>query len=272
MDLLEPYPYVTKFKGIDYPERVREWKYDTDFDDLFDMAKELDDGTLTINIEYRTISNILLCLYGNISVKQNSVIQDYIQEAIEQDIEPEDAMNSQLNNIVYLYNELNNFNVAGSSDLPIALYRGFRTGTALPLFDRLRQEGRMEIGSALTIPMFMSTSMIEETSLRFTGDEYILWKIIVPRDKMSIFKYTNISDQDYDILGNFDLFNSEAEILLNIGTSLKCIDIINGYTRNYRYPNANGTFGIKEKKCTLYIYEFQGNEDLDIVKYLRQLH
>lgn len=272
MDILEPYPYVTYFKNIDYPRRVREWKYDTDFDDLFEMAQESDDGTLIIKIEYRTISNILLSLYGNISVKQNITVQEYLQEAIEQDIEPEDAINSQLNNIIYLYNELNNFNVAGTSNLPMALYRGFRGGTAIPLFNRLRQEDRMKIGSVITIPMFMSTSMIEETSLRFTGDDYILWKIIVPRDKMSIFKYTNISDQDYDILGNFDLFNSEAEILLNIGTSLKCIDIINDYTRNYRYPNANGTFDIKEKKCTLYIYEFQGYEDVDIVSYLHQLH
>ena len=48
MDVLEPYPYVIQFNSIEYPRRVREWKHDTDFDDLFEMTKELDDGTILL--------------------------------------------------------------------------------------------------------------------------------------------------------------------------------------------------------------------------------
>lgn len=268
MNLLEPYPYETNFKAINFPERVKQWKYDTDLDDLFDMVDEDN----KIQIEYRTISKILLCLYGNISVKQDHDIQEYISQGLENDIDPEDSINAQLNNIVYLYNELKNFPVVEQSNLPIALYRGFRAGSAIPFFNRLREEDKMKIGAEISIPMFMSSSMIEETSMRFTGDDYILWKIIVPKNKMNIFRYTNISDRDYDILSNFDLQNSEAEILLNIGTNLKCIDIINNYTKNYRLPNADGTFQLMTKRCTLYIYEFQGYQEADIVNYLKNLH
>ena len=272
MEILEPYPYESYFPKIEFPERVREWKFDTDVDDLFDMAEENADGTLNIQIDYKVVTNILLSIYGNVPAKENEAIVEYLEEATEQGVDHMDAINAQLNNIVYLYNELNNFKTVDYNDLPFALYRGFRTNTALPLFARLKRENKMKIGSYVHIPTFMSTSMIEETSLRFTGDNYILWKIIVPVDKMNIFKYTNISDADYNILGNFDLFNSEAEILINIGTTLKCIDIINSYTSNYRFPKADGTFEIKTKKCQLYVYEFVGYKDVDVIEHLKTFH
>ena len=277
MDILEPCDHVKFFPKLDIPQKVKEWKYDTDSDDIFYISSEDVNGNLVTQVDYRTISHILLTLYGNTGISENEVLSEYLEEATNSDIEHKEAIMSQVRNIIYLYGELGKFPLSTQirnleQDKCIILYRGFRNNTAKSMFNRLHSENRLGLGSCITIPMFMSTSMIEETSLRFTGENYIMWKIIVPVKKREIFRYTNISNVDYDITGDFDLQNSEAEILLNIGTILKCIGIKENIERSYRNPNADGSYSLRTIKFTLFVYEFVGYEKVPIEEYLKNLH
>ena len=66
--------------------------------------------------------------------------------------------------------------------------------------------------------------------------------------------------------------NIEAEILLNIVTILKCIDIKDNVERSYRNPNADGSYSIRTIRFKLYVYEFIGYEKVAIEEYLKNLH
>ena len=115
------------------------------------MSSEDENGNLVTQVDYRTIGHILLSLYGNTKISENEVLTEYLEEAINSDIEHEDTIMSQLRNIVYLHNELNKFPLSTQvenleQDKCIILYRGFRNNTAKSMFNRFHNENRLILG------------------------------------------------------------------------------------------------------------------------------
>jgi hypothetical protein len=113
----------------------------------------------------------------------------------------------------------------------------------------------------ITTPTFLSTSLIPNVAKRFLNkDEYtpinkkIMWKIIVPYNKLCEFRYIYFGDRI-----NIDKYeigqNGEFEFLLNIGAFLLFIKeekITNEFYSDISFPR-----GINIS-YTLYTYEFKG--------------
>jgi hypothetical protein len=240
---------TTIFPKVSYPDRLKEWLYDTDFDDIFRLKQ----GT-QLQIDYKNIGALLMCVQCMENFEHHPVLIEFLQEADNYGFERRDALNSVIRNIKYIYHQLQGgFSLASEYNFTqdIILYRGFR-------YTKL---AKMYTGDVISTKMFMTTSMIKETALRFT--DTIMWRIVIPKHKFPIFKYTNLSHRDYNI-EDYDLFDSEALILLNIGTILRKIASTPNYKVKYRYPKIDNTIGVTEKTCELVTYTFVGHGDVDI--------
>lgn len=240
---------TTIFPKVDYPDKLKEWLYDTDFDDIFQLKQ----GT-ELQIDYKSIGAVLMCIAYVENFDEHPVLVDFLAEADKAEFDRRDAINAVIRNIKYIYHQLRRgFSPASEYNFSqdIVLYRGFR-------YTKLAE---MHHGNIISTKMFITTSMIEETALRFT--DTLMWRIVIPRHKFSEFKYTNLSHLDYDI-EDYDLFDSEALILLNIGTFLRKIGSTSEYKARYRYPKIDSSVGVGYKTCQLDTYTFVGHGDVDI--------
>lgn len=239
---------TTIFPRVDYPHKLKEWLFDTDFDDIFELKQGVE-----LQIDYKSIGAVLMCIAYVENFDENPVLREFLDEADKADFNRRDAINAVITNIKYIYRQLCGFSPASEYNFTkdIVLYRGFRYTKVAEMYN----------GNIISTKTFMTTSMIEETALRFT--DTVMWRIIVPRNKFPIFRYTNLSRLDYDI-ECYDLFNSEAQILLNIGTILRKISSTNDYNARYRYPKIDNTVGIGYKTCKLVTYTFSGYNDINI--------
>jgi hypothetical protein len=271
--VLEPVDKVTYFPQITkegWMDITNEWIQDTDFDDLFDMAE--DDH---IDLSYQIVTAILLTLfkYGDAfkeKIYKNELILEYVQEGIEADFDEKESLKLQVDNIKELFYTLIRF--PNSNRVPrlmktgeIVMYRGFRKSYDM-FFDKLESMGRMKIGKEVRLPTFMSASLLENTALRFTNR--FMWKIVVPEEHRGKFKYTNLYNRDFDITHKADLNNSEVEFLMNIGTVLKCVDIIYDYEKTFSVPMFQAEPQYHTKTVTLFVYEFQRHQRIDIEKFV----
>ena len=192
----------------------------------------------------------IICL-GN--TDDHPILREFLEEADKNGVDRGDAIDAVITNIKYVYHQLCRFSPASEYNFSgdIILYRGFRYTKIAEMYQ----------GKVISTKMFMTTSMIEETALRFT--DTVMWRIVIPKHKFPVFKYTNLSDLDYDI-DCYDLFNSEAQILLNIGTILRKIGSTTKYQVRYRYPKIDNTIAVGFKTCELVTYTFVGYGDIDI--------
>ena len=251
--------------NLDVSLNTTEWVDDTDYDDLYSISVKNSDGKLiSIPIEYKVIISFLIKFsLPNCSslIRQDSIIKDYLDENdvsnsntnnLEGRFEP---LKIQLENIKRLYHNLKSYPSANeyvSND--IILYRGFNKTR----YDDMIKSLNIKLDSTIITPTFLSTSVFSNTAFRFATDNYIVWKIIVPKNKLKIFNYTFLSDSIIDI-DNLDL--GEAEILLNMGAKLNCIKIEKNYKKNYLVPQLNGSEIEASKVCTLMTFEFKGWEN-----------
>lgn len=270
MDILEPYDIVTFFPAVEQKDIAVEWMQDTDYDDIFDSAEDE-----KVELNYKIVTAILLTLFKynrkfKEEIYKNIEIQDYMQEGVNADFEEKESLKLQVDNIKELFRELIQYPV--STRVPrliktgdIIVYRGFRKSYDF-LFDKLESMNKLQVGKEVTLPTFMSVSLLENTGFRF-ADRFV-WKIVIPEHNRGKFKYTNLYDRDFDLNEEVDLQHSEVEFLLNIGTVLKCTDIIYNYEKTFPVPMFEAEPVMHTKSVTMFVYEFQRHKRVDIDKFV----
>lgn len=270
MNILEPNNIVTFFPSIEQKDIAVEWMQDTDYDDIFVSAKDE-----KIELNYKIVTTILLTLFKyNLKFKEeiykNIDIQEYMQEGVNVDFEEKESLKLQIDNIKELFEGLKRYPV--STKVPrlvktgdIIVYRGFRKYYDL-LFDKLESMNKLQVGEEVSLPTFMSVSLLENTGFRF-ADRFV-WKIVIPKQNRGKFKYTNLYDRDFVLNEEVDLQHSEVEFLLNIGTVLKCTDIIYNYEKTFPIPTFETQPVMRTKSVTMFVYEFQRHKRVDIDKFV----
>ena len=273
VDILEPREIVTFFPRLrheDWMKITQEWMQDTDFDDLYDSAE--DDK---IDLSYQIVTAILLTLYKygldfKGEIYKIPLVQDYVKEGIDSDFDEKLSLKLQIDNIKELFYTLIRF--PNSTRVPrliksgdIIVYRGFRKSYDF-LFDKLESLDKLKVGREVTLPTFMSASLLEDTAMRFS--DRFMWKIIVPEEYRGRFKYTNLYESDFDLTQPADLQNSEIEFLMNIGTVLKCVEIKYNYEKTFAIPMYEREPVYHTKTVTMFVYEFQRHKRVNIDKFL----
>jgi hypothetical protein len=256
---------------------IEAWTHDFDFDDFFEMYGIYDsDITVTRSrakeaaktIHYKIIISIILNCLSNTPLKEDSILQDFLGEAAEnetyrQDLSP---IRQQIVNIQFLYNTLQKWQSASSAGFssPISIYRGFNKQRYHQLFKLQITKTKNTLqtirrGEIITIPTFLSTSVVRNTALRFVSSGYYFWEIIIPEDKLNRFKYIYLGDEV-----NLDEASlKESEILLNMGTQLK---FLGQATKDLPFivPTIHGS-DKKTVKCIVQRFEFVGyNNNMDL--------
>ena len=232
-----------------------EWTADTDFDDFLDInpspsqhqyLTRLQKKLSVDSIHYKVITAVILnCLAGR-DLSTDAILSEFRDEILSANPSaPQisdkrgrgghdivlDYLRQQVTNIQRLYDTLKEWSVfAGEGEVgitePIVIYRGFNMSRYNLLFDL--NDGRyfrntlktIKRGEVITIPTFLSTSVIHDSALRFASNGGYFWEITVPKDKLHEFKYVYFG-RDIDLGALSPGVTPEAEILLNIGTQLE---------------------------------------------------
>jgi len=226
-------------------------------------------------ILYKVMIAIILTCLHNTPLLDNSIISDFIEEASNHskykgDLSP---LDQQISNISLLREVLTTWPTARKMGITheMTIYRGFDQPRyeqlfAIPLTDSGRTLQTIKKNEIITIPTFLSTSVLRNTALRFATDNYYLWEITIPKDKLHLFKYVYLGDEV-----NLDDSTSilEAEILLNIGTQLKYLseektdeEVILPRPTTTQGPQG-GTYR-RPWSCILQRFEFVGYGDVDL--------
>lgn len=142
----------------------------------------------------------------------------------------------------------------------ISLWRGFRSNYKgyldyLLINDNIHQT-----------PIILATSLSKDVSYRFvdiTSDEPIIWKIIVPREKIHLLPGT-IFEDSYEINLDYPSSGKEIEVILPLDSKLKLRRTYEGKT-SFKNLDINGReymLDISEKKrIMIYEWEFLGIGD-----------
>ena len=190
-------------------QEVLLWTAGNDPDDLEALTE---DGK--IPMDYKVMISILLNYhYGNCNtLLDNEVINPYKESFVLKNL-----FVNQIKHIQWLYKTLPLYPLASNyTDNEFNIYRGFYSDRYKLLLDNIPKK----IGDEYITPTFLSTSLLKNTAKRFTEfDNGAIWKINIPKNKLGVFKYTNLSEKDIDI--NNKLNTDEAELLLNMGTKLR---------------------------------------------------
>jgi hypothetical protein len=257
------------------------WTQDYDFDDFFEAygvyksqtyntRKRAREDAKTIN--YKVIVSIILNCLSKTPFSEDDILSEFIEQASYEDdyIGDLSPIEQQIKNIDYLYNVMNKWITARKIGLssPITIYRGFNYTRyeklfKLPLTSSGSTLENINEGEIITIPTFLSTSVVRNSALRFASRNSFFWEIFIPEDKLSVFKYVYLGDEvdlDSDKL-------KESEILLNIGTQLKYIN--SEVTENTVItPLLNGKTKLDTINCVIQRFEFVGYSDKVNLSYL----
>ena len=276
----------TRFPAVKRQKRERDvynWTNDDDFDDFFQMhgiykkpshKTRLSARKNADTINYRIIVSIILSCLNKTPLKEDDIIVDFLEEAENESSYKGDLshLDQQIDNIDYLYNLLKKEESAHKHGItsPILIYRGFTEHRYNKLFNiPLTKNGKnltnIQKNDVITIPTFLSTSILSNSALRFVTPDYYFWEIVVPVDKLHIFKYVYLGD--YVNLDDFDNQLKESEILLNIGTQLKYVSE-KKTTNTIVVPTATGETKISEVSCIVQTFEFVGYDNEVDLSYL----
>lgn len=159
-------------------------------------------------------------------------------------------LHTALKNVPSIKNVLENKNSIILDNKKLVLYRGFY----YKYYEKLLKlfNNNITIGNIIETPVFLSTSIDKNTAYKFIDspnknkNNNIMWKIIVPNDKLDIFNYTYIG-LNIDISKPYSS-GMELEFLLNIGCIMRCISIEThtGFLAKFQ----------KIEEYKLYIFEF----------------
>lgn len=267
---------------------IKEWTSETDFDDYMEMQIDK-----YVPLHYKIMNELLILLQTNtddnklsnceafielynaekINIEddnhdpyKDTLFIDFLKECFKNKKKIINCILPQIINIIKLQHNLSMTPTIDKVDLrediskkSLILYRGFNFFS----YKFLNLIGNYGINDTITTQMFLSTSVLKEISLQFLSNkpdinDNIMWEIIVPPNKLSIFNY-NYFGQDLNIstdniINIIDTNNFESEILLNLGAILKCINIKTVYNYNFSY----GPINIVNKSFRLYTFEFMG--------------
>jgi hypothetical protein len=281
------------FPASTHPRRIYDVAHnftgDIDWDDFFEingiykkppyLTRSQAKKTAKTMAYQLMIAIILICKSGD-SFLNDEIVKEFIDEAINyQEYQGGNVpligiLQQQVVNIKYLYEILRSWKTAYEEEIfnNFTIYRGFKQYRYerlfnLPLCESGHTLKNIEPGESIIIPTFLSTSINFNTALRFTAGNNYLWEIMVPRDKLKIFKYVYFGDSIK--LNEDDSLKSESEILLNIGTKLKYM----GATRNtytYLSPSMTGTPEVRSAECIHQMFVFVGYEEPTDLDYLDQ--
>ena len=257
------------------------WTQDYDFDDFFEAygvyksstyntRKRAREDAKTIN--YKVIVSIILNCLSNTPFSEDDILSEFIEQSSYEDGYRGDLspIEQQVKNIDYLYNVMNKWITARKIGLssPITIYRGFDYNRyeklfKLPLTSSGNTLENINEGEIITIPTFLSTSVVRNSALRFASRNSFFWEIFIPEEMLSVFKYVYLGDEvdlDSDNL-------KESEILLNIGTQLKYIN--SEVTENTVIkPQLNGKTKLDTINCVIQRFKFVGYSDKVNLSYL----
>ena len=254
---------------------VNDWKQDTDIEDVVESMKEkykynpILSLTLNANDNIEINYNVINTLLYYINELENKVDQKskiYIKlKDILKDVNDEFKvyiLRVTLNNISILYDQIKKFPMADQYLQPkekIVLYRGW-SNISLKFKN-------IKINDQIITPAFLSTSIIENIALTFSGN--IVWKIKIPKRKLSIFNYVFLGSGIKNIASFKDI--GEEEFLLNIGAKLQC-KAINTYIKKDYFDNffdhemKRMNYKKVQKDYTEYVFEFIGWDEYAIKK------
>lgn len=265
--------------------------------------KDNSGDALYANVNYKRIIDFLIlynlfynknkCKIEYDSEYQNNIIPQYIN-ACEKKIGYRACLEQEINTILLLFKNINKtptFKQVYPKSLNkkiITLYRGFQNDRYSGFFDIIDHKN-IKINSIINTPTFLSTTVIEQTALFFIRsslyekqsddiDKTIMWKIIIPNDKLLNFPYTylgnNVQLKKFEKFEKFEKMKNtqidiekfindyETEFLLNIGASLKLLSI--------EHMTSNDKL-IGKLNYKLYIFEFLGYDKKYQNKFLKDM-
>ena len=142
----------------------------------------------------------------------------------------------------------------------ISLWRGFRSNYNGYLNHLIINKRHHQT------PIILATSLSEDVSYRFvdiTSDKPIIWKIIVPREKIHLLPGTIFEDK-YEINLNNPSSGKEIEVILPLDSKLKLRRTYEGKT-NFKNLDIHGREYMLDisdrKRITIYEWEFLGIGD-----------
>ena len=294
--------YLTAYfhfeKNLDIINNINnicKWGNDDDADDFLSMVIE---GLSNPNFYYMNyrIANFFFRLFINSSANFNDIEKPlFLNELIEEIKNRYDDEETQITvfksvlilikkSLLKLINSFNRYLISIhdffektkdiNKNIPnnIILYRGFNIHFNKEIITDINHQIK-ENPNNIIIKSVLSTSISEKVAFRFLGigEKGIIWKIIVPQNKYTEFKYSflkknypdNPSISTIAKIDNEHLSSKmdEYEFLLNYGLKLKFIEIKEEIRRiNRGDVDVNMTLNI-------YVFEFLGYDLSDLINF-----
>lgn len=243
----------SRISNIDY-KKAHEWTNEYDLDDFVEIWKDKD----KMPIFYRLINSFLLLInYNNDEDRKN--FSELLKELKEydEDTDTDIIIEHLLKNIIDLYITLQLFPSASrilEENKDLILYHGIENleESLIPKIITFDHKNIFET------PIFLSTSIIIDTACRFATKSKIILKIKVNKDDLKNFKYSYFGNNIF--LDDKNSF-SENEILLNIFTKLKFINIEEDVDISYKVPLFDGKLKEESNKFKIINFEFVNNSN-----------
>jgi hypothetical protein len=159
--------------------------------------------------------------YFNTMVTEIIDCYNHTRDTSKHPITEENIINGLLENITYLYGELELFPFANTDLLPktvtgdIVLYHGIDERSII--YEKLSQ---LQERAIYELPIFMSTSITLEVACKFTGTSKKIIRITISKADVPRFKYVYLGNTL--VIGPTN-FRTENEFLLNLFTKLECV-------------------------------------------------
>ena len=228
---------------------AREWTSGTDMDDLIDMYNDSN----ILNIEHTSIWAILL--FNKYAV-DDSLIK-LIEVYQEYGVDPSKFIDMTCNNIKKLYYYLKTFpkvNKINEINEDFYIYSGIEPELK-PFKDQII---KMNIDNVISLPLFISTSVLPHVAYRFSDYSGVVMKIKISKKNFDKFNYTYFGKRVLDV--NDPTNTQESEILLNLNTKLKLIKKHDSISYTFINPNNNR---YETKVITIYEFEYIDTPDLN---------
>jgi len=220
------------------------WTNEFDYDDLVRIWHNM----RKMPIFYRLINTFLLLIKYNDSIDKRYFALD-VEEIIDLasqrepifEIDADTVEQQLLQNIVELYSIVRLFPKASKHlDYNSAkfLYHGFKNADSIII----KKLSGLSPGEIFELPIFLSTSVVIDVACVFSGATQIILRIKVPPEKLGELPYAYFGDtivvREKDRQKN-SVF--EHEILLNLFTKLKFINITPGEQVDFHIPQIDKT-------------------------------
>jgi hypothetical protein len=222
-------------------------------------------------IFYRLINTFLLLIKYNDSIDKRYFaldVEEIIRLASQREpifeIDADTVEQQLLQNIVELYSIVSLFPKASNFldyDRAKYLYHGFKNADSIII----KKLNGLSKGEIFELPIFLSTSVVIDVACGFSGATQIILRIKVPPEKLGELPYAYFGDTIV-VREKDSVF--EHEILLNLFTKLKFINITSGEKVDFQIPQIDNTLLAKCGNFKVIDMEFHSDPQMfpDTVK------